>query len=377
MSIVTHTPPSTPAALAEVVARLEAALPGRVERNARLGPLTTYRVGGAAAAVVRPASSDDLIAVAAVISTVADPGRVGGGDPGSGGRPSRGSLAVPVLVLGRGSNLLVADRGFAGVALVLGECFETLTIPTVPGSQPDETPSSETATAGGQRKQPGPSGQPAFAAIVEAGAAVALPILARRSAAAGWAGLEFYVGIPGSVGGAVRMNAGGHGTDTAAVLVDASIADLRLDGRPRRHTAAELELGYRRSVLDEGEIVLGARFRVTLDAAASATERVDEIVRWRREHQPGGANAGSVFTNPPGDSAGRLIDLCGARGLRSGGAQVSVKHANFIQADAGASATDVVRLIRAVQSRVEDQTGIRLVPEIRLIGFDIDEDGAP
>ncbi len=361
--VIRQTPPTpTPAALAEVVDRLEAALPGRVERDSPIGPLTTYRIGGTAAALVRPASVDDLMAVASAVSVH------GGGGGSVAGGLGRGSLAVPVLVLGRGSNLLVADRGFDGVALVLGECFEQMAMPPRAHAAHGATPSPETAPR---------SSLAAPTSIVEAGAAVALPILARRCAAAGWAGLEFYVGIPGSVGGAVRMNAGGHGTETAAVLVDASVADLALDGRPRRHTAAELELGYRRSNLGEAQIVLDARFRVTFDAAASAIARVDEIVRWRREHQPGGANAGSVFTNPPGDSAGRLIDLCGGRGLRSGGAHVSTKHANFIQADAGASADDVVRLMRAVQRRVEDQTGIRLLPEIRLIGFDIDEDGAP
>jgi UDP-N-acetylmuramate dehydrogenase len=124
-------------------------------------------------------------------------------------------------------------------------------------------------------------------------------------------------------------------------------------------------------------VVVGATFAVRADDAAAAGERVDEIVRWRRANQPGGQNAGSVFTNPPGDSAGRLIDAAGLKGLRIGGAHVSTKHANFIQADDGAAAGDVAALVAEVQRRVAAATGVRLTTEIHFVGFPVREGDAP
>jgi UDP-N-acetylmuramate dehydrogenase len=205
--------------------------------------------------------------------------------------------------------------------------------------------------------------------VVHAGSAVPLPVLARRTAAAGRAGLEFFVGIPGSVGGAVRMNAGGHGRETADVLVAAEVFDLAGEGGFQARGATDLALGYRRSNLASGEIVVGATLTATADSVPDCEARIADVVRWRREHQPGGANAGSVFANPPGDSAGRLVDAAGLKGLRVGGAVVSEKHANFFQAEAGATADDVHRLVLEVQRRVRDATGIELRPELRMVGF--------
>jgi UDP-N-acetylmuramate dehydrogenase len=242
----------------------------------------------------------------------------------------------PVLVVGRGSNLLVADDGFDGVGILLVGEFEALTI--------GET----TARAGG---------------------AVPLPVLARRTAAAGRAGLEFFVGIPGSVGGAVRMNAGGHGCETRDVLVRARVRSL-VTGVCAERDVADLALGYRTSRIGPGDVVVEAEFRVTPDAPDVCNERIDDVVRWRREHQPGGANGGSVFRNPPDDSAGRLIDVSGCKGLRVGGAVVSEKHANFFQAEAGASARAVHELVARVQERVRAETGVELVPELVMVGFD-------
>jgi UDP-N-acetylmuramate dehydrogenase len=212
---------------------------------------------------------------------------------------------------------------------------------------------------------------------VRAGGAVPLPVLARRAAAGGLAGLEFYVGIPGSVGGAVRMNAGGHGRETVEVLRRAWVLDL-LDGAgdptasPR--DVVDLELGYRHSNLRPSEVVTAAEFTATPDDPATCEARVAEIVRWRREHQPGGQNAGSVFRNPPGDSAGRLIEASGLKGLRVGGAVVSDKHANFFQAEAGATARDVLDLVAEVQRRVAKTSGVELVPELHVVGDDADDD---
>ena len=245
---------------------------------------------------------------------------------------------MPRLVLGRGSNVLVADAGYPGVVVVLGPAFETVAT------------AQDTVTAGG---------------------ATALPVLARRCAGAGRAGLGFYVGIPGSVGGAVRMNAGGHGRETVEVLLDATVADLGRSGEPELRPVAALELGYRHSALTDDDVVVAARFRVQPGDPEPLQAELRDVVRWRTVHQPGGANAGSVFRNPPGDAAARLIDQeAGLRGLRLGGAVVSEKHANFIQADAGATAADVHQLLELVRDRVEAVTGVRLVPEVRRIGFE-------
>ncbi|HEX6311342.1 MAG TPA: UDP-N-acetylmuramate dehydrogenase [Acidimicrobiia bacterium] len=309
--------------LDRVAAELEERLPGRVTRRVPFGELSTYRIGGPVAVLARIRSEAELAAAAGVIATH---------------RPR-------VLVVGRGSNLLVGDGGFAGVALLLEGHFEALDLDA---GAPDDR-------------------------LVRAGGAVALPVLARRSAAAGLAGLEFFVGIPGSVGGAVRMNAGGHGRETADVLRRARIVDLASGAAPTARGVAELELGYRRSALSPTEVVVAAELAVAPDTPGACEARVGEIVRWRREHQPGGANAGSVFRNPPGDSAGRLIDATGLKGLRVGGAVVSAKHANFFQAEPGATATDVARLLAEVQRRVAEATGVRLVPELLMVGEGFEE----
>jgi UDP-N-acetylmuramate dehydrogenase len=296
-------------------ALLEARLAGRVRRSVPSGEFTTYRVGGPFAVVVLVGDDAALAAVAEVMA----------------------SVDVPVLVVGRGSNLLVADAGFDGIAVVLGDEFERVVVD-------------------------------AAAATVLAGGSASLPVLARRSAAAGIAGLEFYVGIPGSVGGAVRMNAGGHGRETRDVLIDVDLLDLH-DGARSTRDAGAFDFGYRHSNLADHVVVCAARFRGIPDSPEALRPRIDAIVKWRREHQPGGANAGSVFSNPPADSAGRLIEAAGLKGLRIGGASVSEKHANFILAEPGATATDVTALVEEVRRRVADASGIVLQTEVRLVGF--------
>ena len=295
-----------------------------VEREVPVAGLTTYHVGGPVAVLARVGSMGVLRAVAALVA----------------------KFRLPVLVIGRGSNLLVADSGFDGLAVVLDGEFEAVDLHAGPG-------------------------------LVRAGAAVALPVLARRTAAAGLTGLEFYVGIPGSVGGAVRMNAGGHGRETGDVLVTTEVLDLAVGDPPAVRPVVELAFGYRTSALTGTELVTAASFAVTGGEVEACEASVAEIVRWRREHQPGGANAGSVFSNPPGDSAGRLIDAAGLKGFRVGGAVVSDKHANFFQAEAGATADDVRRLVVEVQRRVLDATGVQLIPELRMVGFDAPVPGVP
>ena len=139
---------------------------------------------------------------------------------------------------------------------------------------------------------------------------------------------------------------------------------------PAHRSLTELGFGYRRSALTATEIVTAATFRVERGSAAAGEAALADVVRWRREHQPGGSNAGSVFANPPGDSAGRIIDSLGLKGLRVGGAVVSDKHANFFQAEAGATADDVRALVVEVRRRVAAATGVTLVPELRMVGFD-------
>ena len=308
----------SPPGLAEAAALLEP-LGGRAEVGGSVGARTTYRVGGAAAVLVTVTGPGDLTVVAEVLAVT----------------------GWPVLVVGRGSNLLVADAGFPGLAVVL-----------------DHDPA-----AYGWVEVDGTT--------VRAGGAVALPVVARQSVEAGLTGLEWAVGVPGSVGGGVRMNAGGHGSDMARVLRSADIHDLR-SGTGRAVARAEMDYDYRHSRVVADEIVIGAEFALASGPASAGRDTIREIVRWRRDHQPGGQNAGSVFTNPPGDSAGRLIEASGLKGRRVRTAMVSPKHANFIQADAGGSADDVLELTRLVQAQVEERTGIRLHPEVRLVGFPLE-----
>jgi len=302
---------------AEAVARAAEVLGARATPDADLGALTTYRVGGRAALLVEAGSEDDLVAVARAVA----------------------ASGLPTLVVGKGSNLLVADAGFPGIAVVLG--------PGLAAVEVDGT-------------------------VVRAGGGASLPVVARRSAAAGLTGFEWAVGVPGSIGGAVRMNAGGHGSDMAASLRSIRVVELAAgeDGAmPATLAADRLALGYRTSNVTASQVVVGAELALAAGDRAAAEAEIGAIVRWRRENQPGGPNAGSVFTNPDGDSAGRLIDAAGLKGHRRGSAAVSDKHANFIQADVGGSADDVFALMVEVAERVEAAHGVRLHPETRLVGL--------
>jgi UDP-N-acetylmuramate dehydrogenase len=167
------------------------------------------------------------------------------------------------------------------------------------------------------------------------------------------------------------MNAGGHGAEMADNLTTVTTYDLGGAGM-RTRPAGQLALGYRTSNIAASEIVLSAELQLEHGNRETSEAMISEIVRWRRANQPGGQNAGSVFANPEGDSAGRLIDASGLKGLRIGSAEVSTKHANFIQADPGGSADDVFALIREVQRRVRENHGIVLRPENVLVGFDVD-----
>lgn len=307
-------PPDRPASGDPAVEAVAARLGDRARRGAPLGARTTYRLGGPAALLTVVDDEDDLAAVVAAVS----------------------ASGIEVLVLGRGSNLLVAEAGFPGLCVVLGQSFAGWRV-------------------GGDR-------------VVAAGGAVAYPALARATAEAGLAGMEWAVGIPGSVGGAVRMNAGGHGSQTADRLVSARLVDLRT-GSDRMVGRHDLAISYRRSGVRADEVVVSACFALDLGDRGESAATIAGIVAWRRENQPGGRNAGSVFQNPPGDSAGRLIELAGLKDLRLGGARVSAAHANFIQVDPGASADDVYSLICEVGRLVAERCGVELELEICLVGF--------
>jgi UDP-N-acetylmuramate dehydrogenase len=286
-----------------------------------LAPRTTYRLGGAAALFSRPRSLDELLLVAVAAR----------------------DESLPLLVIGRGSNMLVADAGFDGIAVSLEAWRDDITIDGIE---------------------------------VRAGAAVALPVLARRTAAAGLTGFEWAVGVPGSVGGAVRMNAGGHGSDMTASLRGVHVADLHT-GRHAWVDADQLGLRFRGSDLADHQVVLDATLSLEPGDPAAGEAAIAEIVRWRREHQPGGQNAGSVFVNPvPGElAAAQLIDGLGLRGTAVGGAVVSDKHANFIQAGEGATSADVRAVMEYVRAEVFEKTGFLLRSEVRLVGFDdVDDD---
>jgi UDP-N-acetylmuramate dehydrogenase len=285
-----------------------------VESDVAVGPLTTYKLGGPATFYAEVGDRGELDRVLAAW---------------------RGS-GLPLLVLGRGSNLVVHEDGIDAFVLRLaGDFGETVL-------DPDS---------------------------VRAGAAVRLPQLARAAVAGGRLGLEFFVGIPGSVGGAIRQNAGGHGRETRDVLMDATVLDAS-SGAVGARSVAELDLGYRHSALAPHEVVLEARFAFEIGDPGVGEVRLREITRWRREHQPGGTyNAGSVFKNPPGDSAGRMIDALGLKGTAVGDVAVSDKHANFFVAGPQATASDLYRLVRDVQERVYESTGVMLEPEIQFEGF--------
>ena len=303
----------------------------KAKRNVDLSQFTTYKVGGSAALHMVVSSIDDLYLVSAVLAEV----------------------DLPILVIGRGSNLLISDSGFKGLALTIGGLADYVDLPNR-----DEDPEVEP--------------------IALFGGSVALPVAARQSVARGLTGFEWGVGVPGSVGGAVRMNAGGHGSDMASSLTSVRMFHLRR-GLEAHVNAVDLGLRFRGSALDDHHVVLSATVDLEWSKSPEASEaELQEVVRWRRENQPGGQNAGSVFVNPePGKvSAGAVIDELGMRGMRIGSAQVSEKHANFIQADVGGSAQDVVALMAEVRRRVRDERGYVLRSEIRLVGFEDETDPA-
>jgi UDP-N-acetylmuramate dehydrogenase len=249
-----------------------------------------------------------------------------------------------IMFVGLGSNLLVRDGGFNGTIV--------LTTPLLGGIALDAQD----------------------AQIVVAGAGAASPHVAKFAAKNSLGGAEWLAGVPGTIGGALAMNAGCYGTETWEQVVDCATIDRR--GHLHTRTAADFDIGYRhvelhpgKGHLNETEWFVSARFRFAPGDAAVAQARIKELLAKRMASQPlDKPNAGSTFRNPPGDYAARLIESCGLKGFAIGGAQVSMKHANFIINTGSATATDIEAMIEHMQNTVRQQTGVELIREVRIVG---------
>jgi UDP-N-acetylmuramate dehydrogenase len=300
--------------LSGILANADAAfagLRGRAQFDALLGPTTWFRVGGPAEVLVRPADAKDLAAFLRALP-----------------------LEVPVRVLGACSNIIVRDGGLPGVTLRLARGFTAIV--------PDKTG-------------------------LVAGAGALDVTVAEHAAAAGLAGLEFLCGIPGSIGGAVAMNAGAYGGDIAGVLDWAEL--VTRSGEIVRVGAADLALAYRHASLPVGAIVVRARLRGTAGDAAAIAARMAEIRASREATQPiRSRTGGSTFRNPPAMKAWELVDAAGCRGMARGGARVSEKHCNFLINEDNASASDLEGLGEEVRRRVFAMSGVNLEWEIHRIG---------
>ncbi len=294
--------------------RLQLATKTKLQREEPLAPKTTMRVGGAARLYAEPASATDL-------QTVLRAARASG---------------VEVFLLGRGSNVIVPDEGVEGIVISLAhEAWATFEV-----------------VAGG---------------AVHVGAGLRLKNLCGRAAAAGVAGFEFLEGIPGSVGGALRMNAGAMGGWIFDVVEAVEL--MTFDGDVKILAKAEMHVDYRHCAELHHAIAIGARLRpATVANADSIKRQMDAYAQKRHETQPREPSAGCIFKNPPGHSAGRLVDESGLKGERVGDAEVSPVHANFIVNRGHATAAEVIELVRQVRARVRQAKGVELEPEVLLYG---------
>jgi UDP-N-acetylmuramate dehydrogenase len=303
----------------DITPDLKAAMPdlrGRLLANQSLAELTWFRVGGPAQVLFTPSDENDL---AYFLTNL--------------------PKELSVYVVGVGSNLIVRDGGLPGVVIRLS--------PRGFG----ETSAHEN--------------------IVSAGAAALDKRVAETAAAASLSGLEFFFGIPGAIGGALRMNAGANGSETRDVLIEAS--GVGRDGKQYRFTNADMKFVYRNSGVDSSVIFTSARFRGVVAAPEAIRTRMNEVQSHRETAQPiREKTGGSTFKNPPDDSAWKLIDAAGCRGLRIGGAQVSQMHCNFLINTGAATGHDIETLGEIVRARVKENSGIELHWEIKRIGIEQD-----
>ncbi len=285
---------------------------GKLTANAPLDKLVWFKSGGPADWLFEPADTDDLVAF------------LSGLDEGT-----------PVMALGLGSNLIVRDGGVPGVVVRLGKAFATVEV---------------------RRDQ-----------VLECGGGASGILVSSTARDAGIAGLEFLRGIPGTVGGFVRMNGGAYGREVADILIDCDVA--LPDGTLITVPAADLHYTYRHSDLPEGAIVVSARFQGQPGSPEEIGAEMDRIAHAREETQPlRSKTGGSTFKNPPGDKAWRLVDAAGCRGLKVGGAQVSEKHANFLINTGDATSADIESLGEEVRQRVSQSQGVMLEWEIARVG---------
>lgn len=283
-----------------------------VRENVPLSGRTTLRIGGPARFLVEV---HDVNALAALLNASRAEG-------------------LPVLALGKGSNLLVPDAGFPGVVFTLAGDFLATRI-----EPPD----------------------------VVAGGGVSLMSLAVATQKAGLSGLENLSGIPSSLGAAVRINAGSYGSEIFEVLVAVDLVSTQ--GKRRTVPASEIPHGYRWTALSEtDDVVSGAALRLVPKPAQQIAAHIDEVTAKRKEALPKQPNAGSIFKNPPGLFAGKLLEECGLKGRRIGGAEISPVHANVIVNLGGATAKDVEALMEEMKAAVRSRFGVDLVPEIRVLG---------
>jgi UDP-N-acetylmuramate dehydrogenase len=290
---------------------------GRLTPNAPLGPQTWFGVGGPAEVMFKPADKEDLINFVH-------------------GCPKD----VPITVLGVASNMIIRDGGVPGVVIRMGREF---------------------------------AGIEAQGTNVQAGSAALDMNVALLAAKNSIAGLEFLSGIPGTIGGALRMNAGAYGGETKDVLISAEV--LFRDGTMKEMTAEDMGLSYRHNDLPEDVIFIGGRFKGREGDVLEIERRIDEIKTKRAESQPiRTKTGGSTFANPEGKRAWQLVDEAGLRGHQVGGAQVSTMHCNFLINNGTATAADIERLGEEVRKRVAEKSGIMLRWEIKRIGIPLDKD---
>jgi UDP-N-acetylmuramate dehydrogenase len=311
----------TPKDLRDLALSLSAVAEGDVATDKPLAPYTSYRIGGPTAIWAAPRSETGVQRILEAVHTA----------------------AAPLFVLGRGSNLLVSDRGWPGVTLCIGDNLNGIRFSGVQA---------------------------------EVGAGTLLMDVIRAAVERGLGGMEQMAGIPGGVGGALRMNAGAFGREIESTT--AEVAGFSRDGAAFRMARSEVSFTYRCAPQLEGVIITSARFRFQPEPPALLRARMNEILTLRAAKQPlEHPSCGSVFKRPPGYYAGALIEAAGMKGERVGGAEISRKHAGFILNVADAAAADVYRLIRRIEKRVFERFGIRLEREVQLVGefrdADLDE----
>lgn len=288
--------------------------PGEIRFDEPIAPYTSLKIGGPAEAMVFPRSSAEVILLMERI----------------------GQHRLPYFILGGGSNLIVRDGGIPGVVVHLKH------LSRIAFQEPD---------------------------TLLADAGVSYPKLSTEAMAKGLSGLEFAAGIPGTVGGAIAMNAGIPGEETASVLSSVTLVDE--EARVKTLPKEAIQFGYRTAALPKG-MVTSASFRLTLAAPAEVEQKLKRLLKRRRETQPlSFPNVGSVFTNPPGDYAGRLVESVGLKGFRIGDAQISERHGNFIINLGNAKAGEVLALVAEMQTRVKERHGIDLELEAKVVGRDM------